>query len=66
MPTQTIYRPYGEARPATFGRRSGQRRLVSGFTPPGRSRALRGLLIACALATPFWLTLCYTVFLLLR
>jgi hypothetical protein len=66
MPTQTIYRPYGEAQPATFGCRSGHRRLVSEFTPPGRPQALRGLLMACALATPFWLTLCYTVCLLSR
>ncbi len=66
MPTQTIYRPYGTARPATLGRRSGQRRLVSDFAPPGRLRALRGLLMACALATPFWLTLCFTIFLLSR
>ncbi len=66
MRTQTISRPYCESRLAIFGRRPGQQRAASKFKPPHCPGALRGLLMAGALAMPFWLTLIVTVIFLSR
>jgi hypothetical protein len=66
MRTQTISRPYCKPSLAIFGRRPGQQRAASKFTPPRHPGALRGLLMAGALAMPFWLTLIVTVIFLAR
>jgi hypothetical protein len=66
MHTQSISRPYCETRPAALGGGPGWELRASKFRPPHRLPALRGLLMACVLATPFWLTLTAAVFLLSR
>ena len=61
MPTQTISRPYCAPSVPTLARQPNPELYVSEFTTPQRLRPVRGLLMGCALVTPFWVAVYFAV-----